>query len=229
MQSELDKKLEGMYKDHTLLMQSITNTLFKKGEDPRYYDKSTHHFLKDHAWEIMLPLPKERWPKKYSELSKSFDPEMSWPNFTMYCYSSCVLFPPMMDISSLLLGYAVMEDNTVLKTTFFEGIMMDGLSYPKSVAIDPLADMHGIKPKYYVGVSVEKEDLQRFLLNRDILVLEGYVERKNEEAHKERLHQIYMKAYEIQMTYEPHYLPRRLQEFARENGLSFPEDQRSSV
>lgn len=194
MKSKLDKKLEQMYIEHSVLMQKITDILLKKGEDPKYYDKSTHYFLKENAWEIILPLPKEKWSETFSELNKSYDPGMKWSNFTTYCYSSEVLFPPSINISFLSFGYAVMDDDSVVKTAFFEGIMLDGTSFPKSVAIDPLSEMHRIKPKYYIGVSVEKEDLERFRFNRDIRVLEGYVERKNEEDYKERLHDSYMKS-----------------------------------
>lgn len=229
MKSKLDEKLAQMYEDHSLLMQKIAGILWEKGEDPQYYEKSTHCFLQEHAWEIMLPLPKNKWSKTFSELNKSYDQGMKWPNFTTYCYSSDVLFPPNINSSSLLFGYAIMENNTVVKTAFFEGIVLDGISFPKSVAIDPLAELHGIKPKYYIGVSVEKEDLERFRFKKDVRVLEGYVERKNKEANKTRLYDSYIAAYHLQMAYAPNYLPRRLQEFARKNRLPFPEDQRASV
>lgn len=140
-----------------------------------------------------------------------------------------VLFPPNMAASSLYFGYAILEDGTIQKTCFFNWMkIVDYQVMPQGIVMDPLAKLHNISVKYYVGVPIEKEDLQRFISRVPGHPLENYVKRKNNEEHEKRLHDTYMQAYFLQLQYEPNYFPRKLREFAEKEGLYIPEDQRST-
>jgi hypothetical protein len=139
-----------------------------------------------------------------------------------------VLLPPHLTPSSLYFGYAFLEDGSIVKTCFFNWMkIVEYQEMPQGIVMDPLVKVHGISVKYYIGVSIEKQDLENFLLRMPGHPLENYVARKSKEEHEKRLHDSYMDAYYLQMLHEPHYLPHKLQEFAKKEGLPFPEDQRS--
>lgn len=98
---------------------------------------------------------------------------------------------------------------------------------PQSIVMDPLAKIHEIPVEYYVGVPVEQEDLEAFILRTPGNPLENYVARKSKEEHEKRLEDMYMEAYCLQMAHEPHYFPKKLREFAAEKNLPFPDKQLS--
>lgn len=224
--------LDELYVSHEILMERISKILRgeKEEEKSKYYNLSTHSYIRRNCWEILLPLDKEEWSKTAAELNLNYEESMPWPNFSTYCYSMDVVCPPNIPFRCLYFGYAVMEDGSVVKTAFYHWYKMVNYQImPQGIVMDPLADMKGIKPRYYIGCSVDREDIEGFIHSRKINVLERYVERKSKKEHEERLHDSYMEAYYIQMAYEPHYLPQALQEFAKKEDLPFPEDQRGST
>lgn len=228
MTSEL---LDSMYEKHHKLMADIQGIIWdenQKDKHSQYYNSSTHGFLKEHAWEILFPVPEEEWFRNLKNLSR-YNKDMPWPQFAPYQYTMDVIYPPNMTESSLCFGYAFLEDGTVKKTCFFNWMKIVNYQVmPQGIVMDPLAKLHGISVKYYVGVPIDKEDLEHFLLRAPGHPLENYVKRKRDEEHQQRLHDSYMEAYYLQMQYEPNYLPHKLQEFAKKEGLPFPKDQKSN-
>lgn len=225
--------LDEMYKEHDALMKDIQKILWddnQKDNHPLYYNSITHHFLYEHAWEILLPVPQEEWFTTLQNLGR-YNAEMPWPQYATYQYCMDVILPPEIPASSLYFGYAILEDGSVKKTSFFGWMqMVEYQAMPQGIVMDPLAKIHNIPVKYYVGIEIDKEDIQNFILKRAPgHPLESYVERRSKKEHEERLHKSSMESYWLQMQYEPHYLPRALQEFAKKEGLPFPEDQRSTV
>lgn len=223
--------LDKMYENHDVLMEKIHQILWGKDEEEKkkYFNSETHYYIRKNCWEILLPLPKEEWSEKVTELSLRYEKVMPWPQYSSYNYTMDVLCPPFIPHICLYFGYAVMEDGTVFKSAFFHWHkMVKYQEMPQGIVMDPFADMHGIKPKYYVGSCVDKEDLENFLLTRKGNILESYAKRKNKKEHEERLHDTYMQAYFLQMAHEPNYFPKKLKEFAKKEGLWFPEEQKSS-
>lgn len=222
--------LDEMYQEHYALMDKIENILWDEGQKDKhsqYYNSSTHDFLRTHAWEIIFPVSQEEWFKNLQNLNW-YNKAMPWPQYAPYQYSMDVLLPPNMAVSSLYFGYAVLEDDTVQKTCFFNWHkIVDYQVMPQGIAMDPLAKLHNIPVKYYVGIPVEEIDLQNFISRIPGHPLENYVNRKSEEEHQERLYDMYMESYALQMAHEPQYFPRKLIEFANENGLYVPEGQKS--
>lgn len=222
--------LDSMYEEHLKLMDNIQKILWdetQKDKHSQYYNTYTHSFLREHAWEILFPVPQEEWFRNLQNLNR-YASEMPWPQYAPYQYSMDVVHPPEIPASALCFGYAILEDGTVKKTCFFNWMkMVDYQAMPQGIVMDPLAKIHNIPVKYYVGVDIEKSDIESFLLRTPGHPLENYVQRKNKEEHEKRLHDSYMESYYIQIQYEPHYLPRALQEFAKKHGLPFPTDQRS--
>ncbi len=225
-----EELLNSMYEEHHKMMDAIQNILWdenQKDKHPQYYNSYTHNFLKRNAWEILFPVPQEEWFRSLQDLNQ-YNKEMPWPQYAPYQYSMDVLFPPNLQASALYFGYAILEDGTVKKTCFFNWMKIVNYQVmPQGVVMDPLAKLHDISVKYYVGVPLDREDLERFISRTPGHPLENYVTRKNKEEHEKRLHDSYMESYYLQMQYEPHYLPYALQEFAKANGLPFPKDQRS--
>lgn len=223
--------LDKMYEEHYALMDEIQNIIWDEGQKEKhsqYYDSSTHDFLRRHAWEIIFPVSQEEWFKNLQNLNW-YNKAMPWPQYAPYQYSMDVLLPPNMTVSSLYFGYAVLEDGTVQRTCFFNWYkIVDYQVMPQGIAMDPLAKLHNIPVKYYVGIPIEECDLQNFIFRMPGHPLENYVKRKSEEEHKKSLYNMYMEAYVLQMTHEPQYFSRKLIEFANENGLYVPEGQKSN-
>ncbi len=228
MKSEI---LERMYKDHHALMDEIQNILWdeeKKDEHQLYYNSQTHGHLMRHAWEILLPVSEDEWFRNLKNFER-YDKNLPWPQFSFYQYSMDVVLPPNVSVSALYFGYAVLEDGTVKKCAFFQWMkIVEYQAMPQGVVMDPLAKLHNIKIKYYVGIPVDMKDLEDFLLRIPGIPLENYVKRKKEEEHQQRLHDSYMESYYLQMSYEPQYFPRKLIEFAEKNGLYITDGQKGS-
>ena len=224
------ENLENMYKKHEVLMDNIQNILWddnQKEKHSLYYNIETHCHLKEHAWEILFPVSEDEWFKNIK--SSRYEKQMSWPQYSVYQYIMDVLYPPNIPASALYFGYAILEDGSTVKTCFFQWMKMVNYQVmPQGIVMDPLAKIHKIKVSYYVGMPLENKDLENFLLRVPGHPLENYVKRKNEEEHKKRLHDSYMESYYLQMQYEPEYFPRKLIEFAKENGLYIPENQKGS-
>lgn len=222
--------LDEMYKEHHTLMDSIEQILRDDGQKEKhslYYAADTHEFLKRQAWELLFPVTEEEWFIRLQELER-YNPEMPWPQYAPYQYCMDVIHPPQISASALYFGYVILEDGTVKKTCFFNWMkMVTYQAMPQGIVMDPLAKIHNIAVKYYVGVPIEKEDIANFLLRIPGHPLENYVKRKNKKEHEDRLRETYMEAYYLQMQYEPNYFPKALRDFAKEEGLWIPEDQKS--
>ncbi len=223
--------LDQMYKEHHVVMEKIQNILWdqeKKDEHALYFNSETHMHLREHAWEILFPVPEEEWFNNLKSFEK-YNKHMAWPHYSFYQYTMDVFFPPNIPSSVLYFGYVFLEDGSVHKTCFFQWMkMVDYQEMPQGVVMDPLVKLHNIKAKYYVGIPVEIEDLQNFLNRVPGIPLENYVKRKNKEEHEQRLHDSYMESYNLQMSYSPEYFPRKLIEFAEKNGLHIPSGQKGS-
>lgn len=222
--------LDSMYKEHEKMMNSVQEILWdenQKAKHQQYYNSHTHSFLKRHAWEILFPVPQEEWFTNLQDFNR-YNSEMTWPQYAPYQYSMDVVCPPNISVYALYFGYAILEDGTVRKTAFFNWMkMVEYQEMPQGIVMDPLAKIHKIPVKYYVGVSIDNEDIRNFLSRVPGHPLENYVNKKNKKEHDERLRDSYMEAYFLQMQHEPNYLPKALREFAEREGLYFPEDQRS--
>lgn len=247
MNKKHNKKIDdAMHAKVHRLMESAAQRMFgqEEYEGESLYDISTHLFLeKAHIplvgklqREVLLPLPKNEWPDKFSELQRNYDKDMKWPQYAMYNYSNDVLAPPFIPSSLLHFGYAVVND-VLIRCPFFVILQMvdhdvDGktLAWPESFVIDPLADMNGIHPECYIGTTVDEEDIVNWLHNRGRFInpLEAYASRMDGVYEKERKREMYLELYELQMTNEPEWFPRALIDFANKEGLCVPPDQKSS-
>lgn len=209
-----------------------------------YYELSTHSFLKrgdensaGYPREVILPLPKEEWPKKFSELEKRYDSQMTWPNYSMYLYTMDVFCPPFIPNCLLHFGYAVYQDKLICCPFFVvlemteQTINEEKIMLPEAFAIDPLASKSGISPDCYIGVNLKKEYVEEWFLSRGRTghPLENYVNKKRQKEHEERLYDSYMEAYNLQMTYEPGWFPQQLIDFAQKEGLYIPRQDRTDT
>lgn len=209
-----------------------------------YYDISTHSFLKrgdensaGYPREVILPLPKEEWPEKFSELEKRYDSQMTWPKYSMYLYTMDVFCPPFIPVCLLHFGYAI-HQGKLIRCPFFvvfqmteQTINKEKILLPEAFAIDPLALKSGITPDCYVGVNLKKEYVEEWFLSRGKTghPLENYVTKKNQKEHEERLYNSYMESYNLQMTYEPGWFPQQLIDFAKKEGLYIPKQDRTDT
>jgi len=205
------------------------------------YNEETHYFLTENSigWpsEIMLPLPKEEWPKNFRDLEKRYESQMKWPNWSMYLYTMDIFCPPFIPDSLFYLGYAMYQDKlfccpffVVLKMTE-QTINDKKMTIPVEFVIDPLASMTGITPDCYVGASIDKRYVEEWFFSRGKTgdPLENYVEQKNKKEHEERLYKSYLEGYSLQMAYEPGWFPQQLIDFAQKERLYIPEQKRTDT
>ncbi len=217
------KVREAMYKQLTLLMEEGASRI-KNKNGAELYCLSTHYYLMENAWEIMFPLKQEFWPDKFNDYLA--DSNLPWPQGSTYSYIMSVVCPPFISCSNLYFGYAVL-DGKLIRTTFFAiETLVDYQIMPQAMVIDPLCLAHGIKPDYYIGCWAEKQDIDNFIILRKN-PLDLFVDRKQKEAHKERLYDTYMESYNLQMLHAPGYFPPQLLRFAKENNLSIPPQERT--
>jgi phosphohistidine phosphatase SixA len=245
--------LDALQQKFEELAQNAQESIMNKVESAMmsYYELSTHSFLKrgdensaGYPREVILPLPKEEWPEKFSELEKRYDSQMSWPNYSMYLYTMDVFCPPFIPDCLLHFGYAVYKDE-LIRCPFFVVLQMteqtineEKIMLPEAFAIDPLALKSGITPDCYVGINLKKEYVEEWFLSRgrNGHPLENYVNKKMEKEkekrqkeHEERLYDSYMEAYNLQMTYEPGWFPQQLINFAQKEGLYIPKQDRTDT
>lgn len=159
LESVTKEILDDMYKEHEKAMEFIRQILRdenKKDLHRNYYNLQTHNFLEKHAWEILLPVSQEEWFKSLQEL-KRYNDQMPWPQYATYQYCMDVALPPNISEHALYFGYAILEDNAVVRTCFFQWMKLVNYQImPQGIVMDPLAKIHNIPVKYYVGISVEK-------------------------------------------------------------------------
>lgn len=227
------------------LAQNAWESIVDNAESAKsYYELSTHSFLKrdiengfGYLREIILPLPKEEWPERFSELEKRYDSQMSWPSYSMYLYTMDVFCPPFIPDCLLHFGYAVYKDE-LIRCPFFVVLQMteqtineEKVMLPEAFAIDPLASKSGITPDCYIGVNLKKEYVEEWFFSRGRTghPLENYVNKKKQKEHEERLHDSYMEAYNLQMTHEPGWFPQQLINFAQKEGLYIPKQERTDT
>ncbi|NVN96712.1 histidine phosphatase family protein [Candidatus Nomurabacteria bacterium] len=234
----LQKKFEKLSEDAWREIRGETESA------KNYYDQSTHLFLdRDeegfYHWprEVILPLPKEEWPEKFRELEKMYNPQMSWPGYSMYLYTMDIFCPPFIPDCLLHFGYAIHQDK-LIRCPFFVVFQMreqtingEKMMMPESFAIDPLALKSGITPDGYIGVRVKREYVEEWFLSRGRTghPLENYVNKKRQQEHEERLYDSYIEAYHNQMAHEPRWFPQQLINFAKKEGLHIPRQERTDT
>ena len=230
-QKEYEKKevREFMYGQLALLMKVATGHISDKDEESRrFYNSETHYFIEKNILELLFPMDKEQWPTKFQEMGRNYDPQMSWPGYATYCYLMDVIAPPCISFILLHFGYAVVEGKLIRSTFFVVQSMVNYQPWPQGMVIDPLADIHGVKPSFYVGCSVpNKKFIENWMISRKN-PLEVYVEEREEKEHKKDIWRSYMETYALQMTHEPQWFPKELIKFAEKEGLYVPEGQKSS-
>jgi hypothetical protein len=151
----------------------------------------------------------------------NYDSFTEWPNSTSYNYSMDVILPPSIPSSILHFGYAVLDDKLIRSSFYVTQMMVDYQIYPQGVVIDPLAVHNGIAPSYYMGVTLDKKDINDFLISKKH-PLETFVEKKNKRDHELRIYNSHMEGYFTQMAYEPGWFSDQLMEFAVDQGLHIP-------
>lgn len=216
---------EKAYKYLSDVMEESYQLLCSEKEDERrektqhLFNTSTHVYLTNNAWEILLPLKHEKRGPKFQEMK--YDSLMKRPQAATYCYTMDVIAPPSIPSGILHFGYAFLDDKPIRSAFFVVQGMVEYQIMPQGLVIDPLANQHGIKPSFYVGCSVDKEDIQNFLFSR-INPLEAFVQKINKKANDDRLAQSYMEGYFYQMRFEPGLFSEQLMEFAVNNNLHIP-------
>lgn len=212
-----------MYQNLEKLLKDAEVHIFNKDEKSQhFYNLPTHQYITKEGWELLFPLEKQNWPERFSNMERNYDPElMTWPGFTTYCYTMDVAAPPSIPSVLLHFGYAIVDGKLVRSTFFVVQQMVGYQGWPQGMVIDPLAEIHGIQPAFYVGCNVPMEEIEHWMFNRRN-PLETYVDRKNKELHQERLHDIYMESYRQQMLHEPEWFPVGLIEFAKKENLYIP-------
>lgn len=128
--------------------------------------------------EIMFPVPQEHWTKSFHEIHKNYREEPKpWSQYSFYGYiMDCLVTRANItrDVASIQnpwFGYAVSNGKlfpcafiTMLRMTRkVEG--MDSM-IPEYWVFDPIALTSGHTPDCYIGVPVELEFLQDWLINR---------------------------------------------------------------
>jgi phosphohistidine phosphatase SixA len=210
-----------------VLMDEAYQHIYKKDDEAKKnYSFSAHNFIDKNNYELLFPLEKEKWPEKFLGMIDKYDRQMTWPNWTMYNYMMDVVCPPFIPISLIHFGYAVYENELRPVTFFVMQVMVDYQEWPQGMVIDPLAVRDGKEPDFYIGVPVDKEDIQDWVKYRKTShPLEYHVTRKNEIEHRERIRRSYMESYYLQMAYEPNWFSHQLLKFAEEEGLYIPSPQ----
>ncbi|HXK35363.1 MAG TPA: hypothetical protein VJ103_02585 [Candidatus Paceibacterota bacterium] len=218
-----------MYGQLALLMKAATGHIFAKDEESKkFYNSETHHYIEKNGWELLFPMDKDQWPTNFQEMGRRYDSQMSWPGFSTYCYLMDVIAPPFIPHISLHFGYAVVEGKLTRSTFFVVQGMVKYQLAPQGMVIDPLADVHGAKPSFYVGCPVlDKKYIEDWMISRKN-PLEMYVKGRNEEEYRGKIRASYMAAYWLQMEHEPQWFPKALIKFAEEEGLHIPDGQKSS-
>jgi hypothetical protein len=187
------------------------------------FNTETHLYILKHGWEILIPADKkEEWHDKFQAMT--YDSMMKWPQTTTYNYIMGVLAPPFIPSSILHFGYAVLEDKLIRSAFYVVQNMVDYQVMPQGMVIDPLAFIQGVKPSFYVGCSVDKKDIESFLMNRKNPKnpLEEYVRRTNQKEHEKRIYDSHIEGYFLQMNYQPDWFSEQLMEFAVEQDLHIP-------
>ena len=110
-----------------------------------------------------------------------------------------MVMPPHIQSRRLYFGYAIYENKLVRCSFFVTAIMVNDvigdvvtIPTPCLFVIDPLAIAGGKVPECYVGVSVEQEDIESWVINRkpEYHPLELYVARIAENQRKEKEQQL---------------------------------------
>ncbi len=246
MKKKIDKNhLEELYLQYNLLSRAGEMIIRQGGEEAKlFYSRSAHISLQTEEVfgrsvprQVFLPLPKEEWPRNFQNLADNYNSAMTWPGYSLYCYTNDVIFPP--NIPHLLFhcGYAIYK-NKLIKCSFFIAIRMieeviDGetMDIPEFFAIDPLAALNGIEPEGYVGIPVKEEYIQQWTLSRGATgnPLDNQMEKLRAEKNAERLHDSYMECYYAQMTHQPDWFPPELVKFALKEGLEIPTQSRTDT
>lgn len=211
-----------MYKELNLLMEKGERAI-RNGNGADLYNLETHYYLMKNAWEIMFPLKRESWPSKFNE--HLADENLPWPQGAAYSYIMSVLCPPFISSFNLYFGYAIIAGKLIRTSFFAIDTIVKYQIMPQGMVIDPLCLAHNITPDYYIGCWVEKQDVDNFMILRKN-PLKLFVERKNRKEHEERLHDTYMEAYNLQISFEPGYFPPQLIKFCEENNLHVPPQER---
>lgn len=215
-----------MWQNLEKLMKEAQDHIWEKDEQSKqYYNSMTHHHIDKEGWELLFPLEKEKWPKRFLNMERHYDSHMTWPGYSTYCYMMDVLAPPLIPHILLHFGYAIVDGKLVRSTFFVVQQMVDYQEWPQGMVIDPLAIMNNIQPTFYVGCSVPKEDIQNWMIHRKN-PLEMYLERKSKKEHEERLYDSYMESYRLQILHEPGWFPEQLITFAKKENLYIPPQER---
>jgi len=190
----------------------------KKEKTKHLYNAETHVYIIHELFEIFLPI--EKWSGKLKELSH--DSLIPWPGGTTYFYSMDTVLPPNIPSGWLHFGYAFLDDKFV-KTAFY-GLqtIVDFQLCPQGVAVDPIAINHGIKPSFYIGVTINKKNIENFLLTKKGNPLETFVNEENKRKHEERIRDSEREFYHTQMTYEPGWFSDELMKLAVERDWYIP-------
>ena len=214
-------------KQFSILMKEARAHIVKGDEESKkFYELHTHWYLEpeEDGWELLFPLDKQEWPTNFKNSYLQIE-DMQWPQYTNYCYLMDILAPPFIPFLLLYFGYAVVE-GVLIKTSFF--VIQKMVNYqimPQGMVVDPLAEYHGIKPSFYVGIPVpNKKYVEDWMITRQN-PLEMYmidVQKKKEIEHKEKLRNSYFESYCIQMAYAPGWFSDQLLEFSKEEKLHIP-------
>lgn len=124
-----------------------------------FYSIRTNQFLMENCLDTLLSLSEYKWPDEFMYLVIS-------NKETSYSYINSVLSPPFISLP-LYFGYAVI-DGQLKKTSFF--VIND------NQVIDPISVMNRVKPEYYFGSTVNKVDLEKYMVTFDD-PLESFVNR----------------------------------------------------
>src|ERR1035437_3979548 len=85
-----------MYINLEELIKEAQEHIYEKDEQSKqYYNSMTHNHIDEEAWELLFPLEKEKWPKRFQDMERNYDSHMTWPGHSTYCYIMDVLAPPL--------------------------------------------------------------------------------------------------------------------------------------
>lgn len=168
-----EEKIEPLYKKILNLLFELKKDLQNKPTSEQlsldFYTYIYNHYNKNKSGNIFLPLPKEEWSRPFNQLSP--DSQLTWPHYTAYNYSMDVLFDSI-NVDNLCFGFALYQDKLV-SCAFFTTLKVltyspsEGISFPMPAhyALDPLAELHKVKPQCYIGISIPREFIENWLLN----------------------------------------------------------------
>jgi hypothetical protein len=214
MRDHRDKKVrDDMNRERRALMENGLEFLKKYKQSPDLYSYRTHRFLEEHGWELLFPLGREEWPSALSELQFDNAEAMKWPHWTTYQYVMSVIAPPSLPHLLLNFGYAVLDGRLVKCAFFVVQRMVDFQIMPQGMVVDPMAVRDGKEPDFYFGCSVDRKELEDFLVLREN-PLEMYSKRMGLEAQECNLEVAYMEAYCLQMATYPELCPQELRDWA---------------